>query len=168
MPRQKKLIEESEEEVYEDVDYAEEYEAEPIETGPPEIEDLLNDVAFRNKPIDDEVYQKLIPILKHDLGRRGRFARLFRHSVRHGFVLLGITLPEHAFVSLERDPASFKAQHLDPFDVTKSAFVDLCATFALCKQFYERAIIVLSKICEYQENQIKMLKEKLGEQEEFL
>ncbi|MHA1835268.1 MAG: hypothetical protein ACTSV7_14935 [Candidatus Baldrarchaeia archaeon] len=164
MPRQKRLVEPV---IYTKEEEFEETPAEEIVEEIPQAEDLLNDIAIKGREITEDMLPELYTIVSSEVLKRGRYARIFRSSVRRSFAFMGFEMEEWTLAQLERNPVRFNAEQTSHLDPIKTAFVELATSFSACKQYYERLILVLHKLIEFQKGKIEELEERLKKKEEL-
>jgi len=161
MPRQKKIIESGEEDEKADQPRGIPKLAGYRQTG--DIEELLNDVVYRGVAVNKDNYSALLVAVLSSAMRLEKYRTLLKNEMTEKARLMGFDVGD--FDLLERKPLVYRAQYTNSRDYIKNAFVSLFSTFSASKMFYERTIIAMSKLIQYQQQRIKHLEEMLEKKE---
>lgn len=144
---------------------SEEFEEKELEPFELDIDKLMNEIAYEDRPIDDKLYDIVVLASLSYANRLGRYKRLFRSEIAQQFTTMNLALD---LDMLENNPAQFRAEYLSDRDLVKNAFIMTVSTFAQAKLFYERTILVMAKLIRYQQHKLNQLEEMLKKEKELL
>lgn len=134
-----------------------------------EIEEILNEIAFKEKQIKEEEYEKIYDTILKEIKRAGRYKRTLRRIIIENSYSFGLGLRLKDVEAMEVDPYYIKERiEIWRGDYVKKAFVDLISAFFAAQLYYNRVINVAEKVMNFQRKKIEKLEREKRKYEDDL